>query len=187
MHGTVGEVICEACGAPADFDEFCGRVRANIKDLYGVDPAAPAASQAVPCGACGAAQLKPNTVLFGSPISQQFFARCAEDLGGVNLLIVAGTSLVVAPANGIVAAVPAAALRLVVNTQRVGEELGLDYDAPGGRDLFGQGPCDAVFLRLIDLLGWRDALPPLYPLLPEANRALCERTRFVVPVLLEAP
>lgn len=75
MHGTIRKAACEACGAAADHAAFVAAVRANVKDLYGVDPAAPSESRPVPCGACGASALKPTTVLFGGMLPGAFFER----------------------------------------------------------------------------------------------------------------
>ena len=47
----------------------------------------------------------------------------AEDLPALDLLIVAGTSLVVAPANSVVYEVPEACVRLIVNREQVGREV----------------------------------------------------------------
>ena len=62
-------------------------------------------------------------MLFGAPINGEFFSRMAEDLPAVDLLIVAGTSLVVAPANSVVYEVPEACVRLIVNREQVGREV----------------------------------------------------------------
>ena len=65
----------------------------------------------------------PDQVLFGAPLNGEFFSRMAEDLPAVDLLIVAGTSLVVAPANSVVYEVPEACVRLIVNREQVGREV----------------------------------------------------------------
>ena len=101
VHGSIGRVACESCGAPEGFGAFCDKVRTSIKDIYGRDPAAPASSCAILCVACGQPTVKPTTVLFGASLPEAFFSHTAEDLPAVDLLIVAGTSLVVSPANSI--------------------------------------------------------------------------------------
>ncbi|KAG8467337.1 hypothetical protein KFE25_000653 [Diacronema lutheri] len=75
VHGTLGRAACEACGHEADFDDFARRVRAGIKDIYDVDPSAPAASSPVACACCGALSVKPMTVLFGGALPADVFAR----------------------------------------------------------------------------------------------------------------
>lgn len=67
------------------------------------------------------------------------------------------------------------ALRLVVNREPVGADLGFDYSGgAGSRDLFAQGDCDAAFLRLAELLGWRADLEALLPDLPPLSQALLQ-------------
>ena len=53
-------------------------MRTNIKDIYGKDPAAPAESSPIVCGACGKPTLKPTTVLFGASLPEEFFSRVTE-------------------------------------------------------------------------------------------------------------
>ena len=69
-------------------------------------------------------------MLYGAPIDGElFFSRIAEDLPSLDLLIVAGTSLVVAPANSVVYEVPDACVRLIVNREQVGGGRGLRREA----------------------------------------------------------
>ena len=84
-----------------------------------------------------------------------------------DLLIVAGTSLVVSPANSLVYKVPDTTVRVVINNEPVGQELGIDYSSGAKRDFFAKGDCESVFLDLIVELGWLedlksnvDQLPP---------------------------
>ena len=101
----------------------------------------------------------------------------------VDLLIVAGTSLVVSPANSVVHQVSDECVRLIVNREQVGEELGVVYgerEAPdavlrGVRDVFGEGECDAVFLELARLLGWLHELQAFEADLPPQSRTLLQR------------
>ena len=86
VHGSIGRVACEGCGAPVDFDAFCAEVRASIKDLYGIDEAAPAESRPIPCGACARPLVKPTTVLFGSNLPAEFFERSEGDMAQIDLL-----------------------------------------------------------------------------------------------------
>ena len=83
--------------------------------------------------------MKPRTVLFGRSLPSEFFERIQEDLPLVDLLIVAGTSLVVSPANSVVFSVPDTTIRVVVNREPVGAELGVDYSVNAKRDFFANG------------------------------------------------
>lgn len=167
-HGSISRVACEACGNPMSFDDFCHEVQTKTKDIYNVDPTAPAESSRIACPACGAPKVKPTTVLFGRALPDEFFERTGEDMPGVDLLLVAGTSLVVSPANSLVYRVQKDAQRVIVNKETVGEDLGIEYsDRRDSLDWFLQGTCDEVFLDLIQELGWLNDLE--IDTLPEAS------------------
>lgn len=174
VHGTISEASCERCGTDYPFDEFCDLVKTRIKDIYGVDEEAPSESLPIVCKNCGQATVKPKTVLFGSNLPSEFFTRTREDLPRADLLIIAGTSLVVSPANSLVYNINSNCLRMVVNTEQVGEELGIEYgeSASTGRDFFAKGSCDAVFLDLIKELDWLGDLEVISHLLPQASADL---------------
>jgi len=164
VHGSIGAVACEACGAPEAFEVFCDEVREHIKDVYGVDKSAPAESTPIRCSACSAAALKPTTVLFGASLPEAFFSAVAADLPRLDLLIVAGTSLAVSPANSVAASCKCP--RVIINDEPVGQAIGIQYDedAPSDvrrRDVFLRGACEDVFRALVDELGWQDELRDL--------------------------
>ena len=95
----------------------------------------------------------------------------------MDLLIVIGTSLKVAPANSIVWRVPDTAMRLVVNREAVGEDLGLKFDN-GERDVLATGSCDEVLLELMRHMGWLDDLAESLSgsdMLPAASAAFLEK------------
>ena len=185
VHGTISKVECEGCGASYPFDDFCEKVQSNIRDIYNdgtndTEASSPTKSSPIPCLSCGRPLVKPNTVLFGRNLPSEFFVRAEEDLPGVDLLIIAGTSLVVSPANSLVYNVPETTTRVVINLDEVGAELGIDYDNEDAndadktdrRDLFLRGTCDEVFLNLIEELGWFPDLQKQVDLLPESSANL---------------
>lgn len=171
VHGTLAEVACESCGAEHSFTEFCRQVRSNIKDLYGVDSDAPATSTPIACKSCGRATVKPNTVLFGAGLPDEF-TKSELDMPSCDMLIVAGTSLVVSPANSLCYRVPDDAVRLIINREKVGQELGITYGEDEGRDFFMEGDCDEQFLQLIEALGWLGDLGDIIDDLPETSACL---------------
>lgn len=168
VHGSIAQVSCENCGKDADFDAFCDQVESNIKDIYNPQNG-PEQSEPILCDACGRATIKPKTVLFGSSLPEEFFERAEEDLPSADLLIVAGTSLVVSPANSLVYKVPDTTYRVIINNEQVGRELGIDYGPDAVRDLFAQGNCEEVFLELIMELGWLQDLDEIAGDLPESS------------------
>lgn len=181
VHGTLSEVACENCSEEMDFDDFCNKVSHNIKDIYGIDENAPSESTPIVCPSCGKATVKPKTVLFGSSLPSEFFDCSYEDIRKADLLIVAGTSLVVSPANSLVYRVNDDCKRFVVNMDAVGQELGLnfygnDYGTINDRrDFFAKGPCEDIFLDLIDKLGWMEDLQGMSKQLPPASASLIQK------------
>ena len=174
VHGSMDRAECAYCGATSDFGDFCEQVRANIKDVTGQDPTAPKSSTPIKCQACGHYTVKPAIVLFRSKLPEEFFDRVLQDIPNVDLLIVIGTSLAVAPANTLVFRVPQTALRVVINDEPVGWRVGIEYGSHAKRDYFAQGHCDDVTLDLIEKLGWLDALSAHMDELPEES---AERVR----------
>ena len=174
VHGSMDRAACEYCGEEADYDEFCEDVRRNIKDISRQDASAPQESSLIPCKTCTYAGVKPTIVLFRSNLPEEFFRRVVEDIPSVDLLIVVGTSLTVAPANSLVYRVPPTSVRFIVNNEPVGERLGIQYGDDSRRDAFAQGYCDDVFLDLICHLDWLDDLAKLADELPESSKALLE-------------
>ena len=155
----MGTASCEFCKAPMGLEAFRSAVSANIKDIYGQDDDdAPASSTPVLCTQCGKAGVKPDTVLYGRSLPERFFDLSGVDMADLDVLIVAGTSLTVSPANSLVYMAPESCVRVVVNMEPVGEDLGIVYGSGATRDIFLQGSCDDVFLKLAEKLGWKDDL-----------------------------
>lgn len=172
VHGSIGRVACEHCGREADYDAFCDAVSSKIKDIYQSDSAAPEWSSPIACEHCGRCAVKPTTVLFGSPLPRTFFELSKQDLPAVDLLIIAGTSLQVAPANGVPGQVADTCVRLVVNREPVGANLPekpIRYGDRATRDVFAEGECDDVFAELARLLGWLPELQRFEAELPEKS------------------
>ena len=178
-HGSIATPACEFCGAPMAPDAFRAAVRAQVKDIYGVDARAPATSTPIACGECGKGGVKPTTVLYGRNLPRRFFECAAADMPELDLLVVAGTSLTVHPAASLVTMVSDECARLVINLEPVGADLGIEYGGGAGgaraaRDVFAAGTCDAGFLELARLLGWLPDLAAVRDRLPDASAALLD-------------
>jgi len=159
VHGTMGKIVCEGCGVEHPLDKFREKVKANIKDIYHTDPNAPVESSLIYCESCDKPLLKPNTVLYGASLPDHFQHCINQDFPNeVDLLIVAGTSLTVSPANTLVYLVAPHTLRVIVNREPVGKTLGIKYGDESTRDIFCSGDCDKVFLELSEKLGWLEEL-----------------------------
>jgi len=112
-------------------------------------------------------------VLFRSRLPEVFFQSVPDDVKNIDLLLIFGTSLAVAPANSIVRRIPKSSMRVLINREPVGRHLGLDYEE-NDRDFFAAGDCENIALNLIDKLGWIDDLRPLLSRneLPESSSIL---------------
>mmetsp|Transcript_12396 Transcript_12396/g.18510 ORF Transcript_12396/g.18510 Transcript_12396/m.18510 type:complete len:368 (-) Transcript_12396:127-1230(-) len=155
LHGTMGKASCEFCGATYDIKQFRNMVKKNIKDIYGKDNFAPKESKNIPCLKCGKPGVKPSTVLFGRSLSNEFFDCTEEDFPeDIDVLFVVGTSLQVGPANMLVTKVKSDCVRVIVNREPVGDDLGIEYGKDSKRDIFCKGNCDEIFLELAIQLGW---------------------------------
>jgi len=175
VHGSFSRVSCDNCGHHIDFDYFCDLVKSNIKDIYYQDSEAPTESTEILCEHCHKPLVKPKTVLFGQQLPVEFVEYAADDLPSMDLLIIAGTSLVVPPVNSLASSVPTHTIRVVVNRHPVGAELGIDYSPNAQRDLFLQGDCEEIFLKLIEALGWMDDLKQIIGELPSKSADLVRR------------
>jgi len=178
VHGSMDRAECAACGEKSDFENFCHQVRHQIKDLAGKDPTAPRESRPITCSTCGYNSVKPAIVLFRENLPMTFFENVPRDILDVDLLIVIGTSLRVAPANSLVWRVPKTAMRLLVNREPVGWHLGMNFGPDTKRDYHAQGNCDDVLLDLMSRLGWLSDLEPLVnnQMLPLASEAVLRQS-----------
>ena len=98
--------------------------------------------------------VKPAITFFGESLPKRF-ARCAKsDFASCELLLVFGTSLMVQPFASLVRFPPRGTPRFLVNRERRGEDMGLDFDSPGSTYGVFLGDCDDGARQLADLLGW---------------------------------
>mmetsp|Transcript_67413 Transcript_67413/g.161701 ORF Transcript_67413/g.161701 Transcript_67413/m.161701 type:complete len:308 (+) Transcript_67413:84-1007(+) len=112
---------------------------------------------AVPRCECGGL-VKPAIVFFGEDLPSKFQVCLQEDFGSIgalqpDLMIIAGTSLQVAPFAGIPSL--ASCPRILIN-----REIPENF-ARGPNDVTILGNCDAGFHRLAALLGWKQPLKHL--------------------------
>lgn len=87
LHGSVHRNYCEACGKKYTLDEFLGLHEAS--------------EDGVPrCQVCGG-MVRPDVVLYEEGLDQAVMRGAIEAIANASLLVVAGTSLVVYPAAGL--------------------------------------------------------------------------------------
>ncbi len=86
LHGSTASYSCTACNAQFDL----ATVRQRAAKMAGV-----------PKCQCGA-KIKPNVVLYGESLDGATLSAAIDYIAGADMLIVAGTSLVVYPAAGLI-------------------------------------------------------------------------------------
>lgn len=86
VHGNLGWMICLTCGAKPETRQF-------IKDYL---------HQKIPpvCPHCGKI-LKPDVVLYGEPLPQDVWQEALQAVEKCDLMLIAGSSLEVAPVSGL--------------------------------------------------------------------------------------
>lgn len=87
LHGTMFETVCLSCSDRRDMREALARVRAGETDP--------------PCEGCGGI-IKSATISFGQSLDTEVLIRGRDAVSSCDLLLVAGSSLTVHPAAGLV-------------------------------------------------------------------------------------
>ena len=176
VHGSLAKVACEFCSESYPTNKFIKQVRTNIKNIYDcTDVDAPAESSKIYCPNCNEAGIKPMTVMYGCDIPDSAWDHVDEDfVDNADLLIIAGTSLMVDPVCDFIKRVALDVPRLVINNESVGEHLGLKYSDKHSKDSLLLGGCDNGFLHLASELGWIDDLYAYKYLMCENSAKLIE-------------
>jgi len=132
------------------------------------------------CETCSSI-IKPDVTFFGEQLPTRFFELRNQDFKKTDLVIIAGTSLVVYPFASLISSdLPITIPRLLFNTESVGpfrsistnpttEELKNYYNY---RDVQVLGDCDDGILQLIKELNWLDEFTQLQQSLSTLNYIL---------------
>lgn len=139
-HGHFRESSCIQCRAPSDDCQeqvFAGDIPT--------------------CQACGSL-VKPNIVFFGEELPLRFQNLVHEDMEKCDLLLVVGTSLLVAPVSQIPHWVKDDCTRVLLNRELVGAFANSKND----RDIYVQGDCDNSVRSICKLAGWEKDLEDHY-------------------------
>jgi NAD-dependent SIR2 family protein deacetylase len=119
--------------------------------------------EAYHCPECGALA-KPDIVFFGETLPDRFQELIEDDVNSCDLLIVMGTSLLVAPVAQIPEWVGESVPRLLINRGLVGDFAKEALLGGGGStDVFMEGDCDDGVQALCRLVGedWEQELVEL--------------------------
>eukprot|EP00986_Skeletonema_menzelii_P011639 scaffold6071_cov146-Skeletonema_menzelii.AAC.8 len=152
-HGHFRTASCTRCSTPFDGEE-CKRIIVEEKRVP-------------TCMSCKG-HVKPDIVFFGEGLPERFHRLIKRDVRDADLLIVMGTSLMVAPVCEIPNMVRRDCPRILFNRELVG-----NFCSRGGmksrrksydnseRDIFHEGDCDDSVRLLCSLLGWEEDLNEL--------------------------
>lgn len=95
LHGNENRYFCQSCGRTFDMSHVL-------------------ACSGVPRCACGGV-IKPDVVLYGEALDQRLLGRAVRYAENAELMVVAGTSLVVYPVAGLVNYLPSGARLVLIN------------------------------------------------------------------------
>jgi len=99
--------------------------------------------------------VKPTIVFFGEVMPNRFSELVHFDVASCDLVLVLGTSLMVAPVASIPDWVKSDVHRVLINRERVGT-------FGGSKDVWLEGECDESIKKLCELVGWEEELDQLY-------------------------
>jgi NAD-dependent SIR2 family protein deacetylase len=134
-HGHFRSASCIVCHRPSD---DCERTILETNDFP-------------TCNHCGG-YVKPDIVFFGEGMPDRFSRLLPDDLEEADLLLIMGTSLMVAPVSMIPNMVDDACKRVLLNRERVGDL----HDEE--RDVIHEGDCDDSVRTIARLLNWEEEL-----------------------------
>jgi NAD-dependent histone deacetylase SIR2 len=116
------------------------------------------------CPSCGS-YIKPDIVFFGERLVDRFYECREKDFRALDLLLIIGTSLTVAPVNQLIQKFcRAKCSKFLINREVVAaDSFTPNCHSRSGSALHGlyQGDCDEVILKLAAYLGWEDELRAL--------------------------
>ncbi|KAG9393389.1 Sirtuin family [Carpediemonas membranifera] len=149
-HGTFASASC--CGSMCD----CHRaipLPSFVSAMYEGD------KSLCQCPHCGL-PVKPDIVFFSESLPYRFDALCEADMAAADLVIILGTSLQVAPFNGLAKKTRPGVPRVLVNRDKVGKRLGMfaherDPSIPQ-IDIHIGGDIDQAIIDIVAALGWNE-------------------------------
>lgn len=141
-HGHFRSASCISCRSIYDAD-LC---KASMVEK----------NEAPSCNVCGGV-VKPDITFFGEVMPQRFAQLIHEDCASADLVIVLGTSLMVAPVANIPDWISNNCTRLLVNRDIVGT-----FRPENMNDVILQGDCDEGVRELCRLIGWEEELDRIY-------------------------
>jgi NAD-dependent SIR2 family protein deacetylase len=136
-HGHFRSASCIDCRRPSD---DCKSIILETNDFP-------------TCNHCGG-YVKPDIVFFGEGLPDRYMHLLPRDLDEADLLLIMGTSLMVAPVSMIPDMVDGTCKRVLLNKERMGN----CHDDKDERDVIPEGDCDDSVRMFAKLLNWEDEL-----------------------------
>lgn len=203
-HGSFASATCTRCSATYDAQWVQRAIQLDPTEDVDIVPR---------CEACAAAApVKPDITFFGEELPERFKQLAAGDMAAADMCLVLGSSLQVAPVNGLFTQVPSTCPRVLINLHSAGEAMHIQgeedlqgltqeqlatlihADGDGGfrfnlpdnyRDVFLQGKCDEQVLSLAEAAGWKDELLQLQA--SELQRLHDERAQEAAAAVAKPP
>nr|ACO10392.1 NAD-dependent deacetylase sirtuin-2 [Caligus rogercresseyi] len=155
-HGSFARSYCTSCKREYELTWLKREIFAAQESNGGVPK----------CESCSGI-VRPDVVLFGESMPPRFSQLAESELKKADLLLVIGTSLAVAPFNGLVGLTQSGTPRVYISKTRPGQSnsllgkvLGLNSSIrfEEDTDLVLLDDCDAVVLQICRQLGWEKEL-----------------------------
>ena len=107
--------------------------------------------------------MKPDIVFFGESLPDEFLITMQQVWDEVDLCLIMGTALAVAPFNILPTLVVPTAPKVLFNMENTKETGGQDFTEPNTKKLFVQGKCDESIWQLVRDCGWTDDFNAVLP------------------------
>jgi len=159
-HGTFRTAYCQACNEQYDLPWL-------KKEIFNPDT-----NDGVPkCHKCKTGIVRPDIVFFGEKLPTRFWNSIGADFRQCDCLLVFGTSLAVAPFNGLIAKPASTSVRVFINRMKPGSDPGLvgwvmgmgrksvNFDGPN--DLVILNDCDKTVRDICREVEWEEELDSL--------------------------
>jgi NAD-dependent SIR2 family protein deacetylase len=100
--------------------------------------------------------IKPDVVFFGESLPTEFHEAVNQIAENVDLCLVMGTSLAVAPFNRLTSIVKKDVPKVLFNLNNTKETGGIDFEEKNRMKLFVKGKCDETLAKLAEDCGWKE-------------------------------
>ena len=162
-HGSFARGRCLECRKEYSFDWMKAKIYAHGFMACESEECAATGKANEEAGEPNLSMVKPDIVFFGESMPELFLNSIRPDLARCDLLVVMGSSLKVAPFNHLPSLAQDDCPRVLVNREVAGSwAASVKNRQENYRDVFLEGDCDEVCLKLAEALGWKQELLELH-------------------------